>query len=74
MNLSYSLSFFVGPLLHALKLWVGGGGGGLRDFSVSPRPLGFGFLGLKGLGLRVWGQGLTIQEYGSQVISNHFTT
>ena len=34
--------------------WVVGGGGGLEQFSVSPRPL---FLGL---GLRVWGQGLTI--------------
>ena len=37
--------------------WVGGGGGGLQDFSVSPRPLGFWFLvfgfrvfGAKGLG------------------------
>ena len=30
------------------------GGGGLEQFSVSPRPLGFGF------GARVWGQGLTI--------------
>ena len=28
---------------------VGGGGCGLQDFSVSPRPLGFGF-GAKGLG------------------------
>ena len=48
----------MGSLLHAQKLWVvvggGGGGGGLEQFSVSPRPL---FLGL---GLRVWGQGLTI--------------
>ena len=31
--------------------------GGLQYFSVSPRPLGMGF-GV--LGLRVWGQGLTI--------------
>ena len=32
----------MGPLLHALKLWVGGGWwvGGLQDFSVSPRSLG----------------------------------
>ena len=30
--------------------------GGLEQFSVSPRPLGFGF---GTLGLRVWGQGLT---------------
>jgi len=40
-------------------LWVvvvGGGGGGLQDFSVSPRPLGFEFLGFW-----VWGQGLTIK-------------
>ena len=36
---------------------VGGGGvGGLEQFSVSPRPLGFGF---GTLALRVWGQGLT---------------
>ena len=34
-----------------------GGGGGLQDFSVSPRPLGFGFLGLG-----VWGLGLTIYK------------
>ena len=41
---------------------VGGGwvGGGLQHFSVSPRPLGFGFLEFWVLGLRVWGQGLTI--------------
>ena len=32
--------------------WVGGGGG-LQNFSVSPRPLGFGFLGL-GPGLEKW--------------------
>ena len=38
---------------------VVGGGGGLEQFSVSPRPLVLG-LGLKGLGLKVWGQGLTI--------------
>ena len=41
--------------------WVVGGGG-LEQFSVSPRPPGFGFVtigfGAKGLGLRVWGQGL----------------
>ena len=34
--------------------WVGGGGGGLEQFSVSTRPLGFGFgtkrFGAKGLG------------------------
>ena len=34
--------------------WVGGGGG-LQHFSVSPRPIGFGF-GTKGFG----GQGLTM--------------
>ena len=33
----------------------GGGGGGLQDFSVSPRPLCFGILGL---GLRGLGPGL----------------
>ena len=37
------------------------GGGGLEQFSVSPRP-GFGF-GLNGLGLRVWGQGLTVDNF-----------
>ena len=35
----------------------GVGGGGLEQFSVSPRPLGFGF---GTLGLRVRGQGLAI--------------
>ena len=35
--------------------WVVVGGGGLQDFSVIPRPLGFGFLGL---GLRGLGPGL----------------
>ena len=44
--------------------WGGNGvvgwGGGPLDFSVSPRSLGFGFLGFWVLGLRVWGQGLTI--------------
>ena len=32
----------------------------LQDFSVSPRPLGFWFFSFWVLGLRVWGQGLTI--------------
>ena len=36
---------------------VGGGGGGLQDFSVSPRPLGFWF-GTKGLGAKGLGPGL----------------
>ena len=36
------------------------GGGGLQDFSVSPRVLGFGFLGFWVWGLGVWGLGLTI--------------
>ena len=40
LNLSYSLTFIVGPLLH-----------GPWDFSVSPRPLGFGFLGFGANGL-----------------------
>ena len=34
--------------------------GGLQDFGVSPRPLGFGFFGFLVLGLRLWGQGLTM--------------
>ena len=37
-----------------LKSYGVGGGGGLEQISVSPRPLCFGF------GIRVWGQGLTI--------------
>ena len=37
---------------------VGGGGGGLQHFSVSPRPLGFGFFSFWVLGLRVLGPGL----------------
>ena len=44
--------------------------GGLHDFSVIPRPFGsLNFLGLgRGFaegasGLRVWGQGLTINQY-----------
>ena len=42
-------------MLKSYLVVVGGGGGGLQDFSVSPRPLGFGFLGL---GLRGLGPGL----------------
>ena len=38
-----------------LKRYGGWWVGGLQDFSVSPRPLGFGFLGL---GLRGLGPGL----------------
>ena len=37
--------------------WVGGGGGGLEQFSVSPRPLGFGF-GTKGFKAKGLGPGL----------------
>ena len=37
--------------------WVVGGGGGLEQFSVSPRPLGFGF-GTKGFGAKGLGPGL----------------
>ena len=44
------------------------GGGGLQHFSVSPRPLGFGFLVL---GLRVWGQGLTIKTWYTLIVSSH---
>ena len=36
---------------------MGGGGGGLEQFSVSPRPLGFGF-GIKGFGAKGLGPGL----------------
>ena len=37
--------------------WVVGGGGGLEQFSVSPRPLSFGF-GNKGFGDKGLGPGL----------------
>ena len=37
--------FCCGTPPSCLKVMVGGGGGGLQDFSVSPRPLGFGFMG-----------------------------
>ena len=37
--------------------------GGLQQFSVSLRPLGFWFFSFWVLGLRVWGQGLTIFTY-----------
>ena len=63
LRCSYSLSIVVGPLLHALKLGVVVGGGWWVAYSnlVSAQgPLVLG-LGLKGLGLRVWGQGLTIE-------------
>ena len=42
-----------------LKSWgvVGGGGGGLQHFRVSPRPLGFGFW-TKGFGAKGLGPGL----------------
>ena len=39
----------------------------MMDFSVSPRPLGFGFLGFWVLGLRVWGQGLTITQHAEKI-------
>ena len=42
---------------------VVGCGGALEQLSVSLRPLGFGFGGFWVSGLRVWGQGLTINVY-----------
>ena len=42
------IEFCCGTPPSCLKV-QGGGGGGLEQFSVSPRPLGFGF-GTKGLG------------------------
>ena len=42
---------------------VGGGGGGLEQFSVSPRPLGFGF-GTKGFRAKGLGPGLDKIDYG----------
>ena len=52
------------PLLHALKLGGGWVGGGLKHFSVSARPLGFGFRA-KGFGAKGLGPGLDnyIKEY-----------
>ena len=65
------LFFLFGPLLHAKKLGVGG----LQDFTVSPRPLrsenllGFGWNRPWGFqGLRVWGQGLTIEKESKREI------
>ena len=37
--------------------WVGGGGGGLEQFSVSPRPHGFGCLGVGFVGFGAEGLG-----------------
>ena len=51
VKLSYSLGLFVGPLLIALKL-EGGWWWWPPEFSVSPRPLGFGF-GTKGFGANI---------------------
>ena len=39
-----------------------GGGGGLEQFRVSPRPLGFGF-GSKGVGAKGLGPGLDNTDY-----------
>ena len=52
----------MGPLLHALKLGVVVGGGWWVAYSNLVSAQGPLVLvgGLKGLGLRVWGQGLTI--------------
>ena len=46
--------------------WVGG----LQHFSVSPRPPWFWGSGLKGSGLRVWGQGSTINHILSHMKLN----
>ena len=48
---------------------VGGGWvvGGLQQFSVSPRPLGYWFFSFWVWGLRVWGQGLTIRSHYANV-------
>ena len=48
--------FCCGTPPSCLKV-MGGGGGGLQHFSVSPRPLGFGF-GTKGFGAKGLGPGL----------------
>ena len=67
------LARHVGPLLHAQKLWWVVVMGGLQDFSVSPRPFEFGFE-TKGLGLRVWGQGLTIKCFRNNFIICYHAT
>ena len=71
LRCSCSFFFLFGPLLHAKKLGVGG----LQDFTVSPRPLGsenllgFGWNRPWGFqGLRVWGQGLTIEKESKREI------
>ena len=45
--------------------------GGLQDFKVSPRPFGFGFE-IEGLGVRVWGQRLTISPIKMAGKENYF--
>ena len=45
------------PSCLKVRGWVGGGGGGLEQFSVSPRPLSFGF-GTKGFGVKGLGPGI----------------
>ena len=65
LRYSYSLSLFVGPLLYALKLGLGGPAGYMVvAYSIlvpapDPDPLGLiDFeLGLTGLGLGLWGLG-----------------
>ena len=61
LRCSYSYCAFCGTPPSCLKVRVGGGG--LEQFSVSPRPLGFGF-GIKGL--RFLGQGLRISNTGGK--------
>ena len=41
---SYFLNFFVGPLLHAFKLWVGGGGGWVAYRILVSAPVPFGLI------------------------------
>ena len=57
------LNILLHPFTRLCGVWWGGGP---RDFSVSPRPLGFGFLGLglRGLGLTTSKTDNVLTEHG----------
>ena len=72
------IEFCCGTPPSYLKVY-GGGGGGLEQFSVSPRPLGFGF-GTKGFGAKGLGPGLdnylgklsSLDHNQPQTLRHHF--